>query len=64
MEKIPADGTAETAVVITAIRIPFGSLVLLLVKLALAIVPALLLLALIGAFAVMMLGGYAALLGK
>ena len=54
----------QTPVVITDVRIPFGSMVVLLIKLAIAAVPALIFLTLIASLLVLLLGGYAALLTR
>lgn len=56
--------TTPVAAVITDVRIPFWSMVVLLIKLAIAAVPAILFLALAAAAALMFVGGYAALLGN
>jgi hypothetical protein len=51
-------------VIITDVRIPFGSMVVLLIKVAVAAIPALLFLTLIVSILALFLGGYAALLSK
>jgi len=51
-------------VVITDIRMPFGSMVVFMVKVAIAAIPAFIILTILGAIAVAVLGGIGAGLGS